>query len=226
MSNFWKEQRRKTVRAETNPMDRSTIFSIYNRRIKDTKATLQPSTFNIEPGSPENPSRSLIEPASWWREIDPEQPLLEIPVGSVVLAESIVRDYCSGLLGYKPKIAMPGIFYLPGDISLIKLKTEYKNALDNAIKMQRAWYKELVNIADIGWSRTNGNPLAINDDMRQAAQELGMTNKDWMIDHQTVEQVRCIACGQLRNPAYPICQHCKAIADPVRAKELGLTFVA
>jgi hypothetical protein len=89
---------------------------------------------------------------------------------------------------------------------------------------QKKWFLELVRIADILWSRSNGNPLSISDDARLACKELNIQNKPWLGDMQTAELVRCIACGNLRNPQFPICQTCKAIADPEMAKKLNLTF--
>jgi len=60
-----------------------------------------------------------------------------------------------------------------------------------------------------------------------AARELGQhETKDWMKHHHMVEMVRCKACGALKNPLYPVCQTCKAVDDPERAKALGLTFAS
>jgi uncharacterized OB-fold protein len=59
--------------------------------------------------------------------------------------------------------------------------------------------------------------------MRLAAKEMNL-QKDWMKDFKMVDTVRCKACGSLRNPQFPVCPTCKAIDDPAKAKELGLTF--
>jgi hypothetical protein len=223
--NIIKEQRRSTRRAQTNPMDVSTIFSIYNKKIApEIKPTLQPGVFHLPQGTPEEPGRILIEPSSWWREIDLEQPLLEIPVGSLVVAESVVKDYAGSLLGCVMPDRMPGLFYIPGNVSVAELKDKYKSALIKAIVAQNNWYDELIRIADIGWARSNGNPLVISDDMRMAANERHKLNKGWMVESNSVELIPCVACGQLRNPLYPICQHCKNVVDPDKAKTLGLKF--
>lgn len=215
---------RRTVRAPINPMDKSTVVSILPKRILENKITLQPGVFEILPGSIEKPSILVIGTSSWWREVDIDQPLLEIPVSSVQIAHSIVTDYCNGLLGCNMSDLMPGIFYLPGEFTREKVKAEHAALLKNAETKQRAWYKELIRIADILWARTNGNPLSISDDARLACRELNITNKPWLGDIQTMELIRCIACGSLRNPAFPICQSCHAIVDKEKAKELGLTF--
>lgn len=215
---------RRTIRAPINPMDKSTVASILPKRIVERKATCQPGTFELNPGTFENPSVLVVGPSSWWREVDENQPLLEIPVSSIQIADSIVRDYANGLLACNMADQMPGLFYIPGEFTVEKLKKEHTALLLSAQAKQKKWFLELVRIADILWSRSNGNPLSISDDARLACRELNITNKPWLGDAQQAELVRCIACGSLRNAHFPICQTCKAIADPELAKKLGLTF--
>jgi hypothetical protein len=216
---------RRTMRAAVNPLDKSTVVSILPKRILETKITIQPGVFELPAGSAEKPAILVVGSSSWWREVDIDQPLLEIPVSSIQVADSIVKDYCNGLLACNMTDMMPGIFYVPGEITVAKLKTDHAPLLAKAIATQRKWYYELIRIADILWSRTNGNPLSISDDARLACKELNISNKPWLGDLQSMELIRCIACGALRNPLFPICGACKAIADPAKAKELGLTFV-
>jgi hypothetical protein len=78
-------------------------------------------------------------------------------------------------------------------------------------------------MSDVDWSRTNGNPLAISEIARLAAQYLKL-QKPWMQDFQAFQLDACPACGQLTNLKYPVCKHCKAIVNPERAKELNLQF--
>jgi hypothetical protein len=213
---------RRMVRAPTNPMDVSTVVSIYPREIVDTKCTLQPSTYIVPAGTIERPGILKVTPASWWKEIDENQPILEIPVYSVQVAESIVQDYCRSLLGATPN-AMPGIFYVPGEFDAVSIKLKYSSALKTAEEKQRRWYLALVELADVMWSRTNGNPISISDLQRMAARELTMTNKDWLKNYQMVDMVRCFACGSLRNPEFPVCAACKVI-DPNHPKAKDLKF--
>jgi len=215
---------RRTIRAPVNPMDKSTVVSILPKRISERKATISPGFFELAPGTFENPSVLVIGPSSWWREVDENQPLLEIPVSSIQIADAIVRDYSNGLLACNMADQMPGLFYIPDAYTVERLKKEHLPLLQRARDNQKKWFLELVRIADILWSRSNGNPLSISDDARLACKELNITQKPWLGDLQTAELVRCIACGSLRNSQFPICQTCKAIADPVKAKELGITF--
>lgn len=216
---------RRTIRAPVNPLDKSTIVSILPKPIAERKPTIQPGFFELKPGTFEHPSILVVGTSSWWREIDENQPLLEIPVSSVQVADSIVRDYCNGLLACNMADQMPGLFYLPGEFTVERVKKDFTPLLISARDKQKKWYMELIRIADILWSRSNGNPLSISDDARLACKELNIQNKPWLGDMQAMELVRCIACGSLRNPAYPICQSCHAIVDKEKAKELGLTFV-
>ena len=173
--------RRRTIRGPVNPMDKTTIVSIYPYEIDEVKNTISPGRFIIPAGSYDNPSVVVVGPSSWWREIDEEQPLLEIPVSSIQIADSIIKDYCNGILGCNMADAMPGLFYIPGSFNLTDVRKSYKHELDAALVRQRNWYLMLVKLADSLWARSNGNPLAISDSMRNAAKELNL-EKDWMKD--------------------------------------------
>lgn len=199
--------RRRTVRAPVNPLDKCTIVSIYPKEVVQVNSTIFPSKFIIAPGSYEFPQTLVVGPSSWWKEIDEEQPLLEIPVSSIMVAESIVKDYFYSMIGVNPNDAMPGAFFIPGEVGLAKIKTEYKPLLDKALLMQRKWYSILVKVADSLWARSNGNPLVIPDEARLAVNELGM-EREWTKHTNVVEMTRCVECGTLRNPQFPVCPNC------------------
>lgn len=215
---------RRTIRAPVNPMDKCTVVSIYPKSICEKKHTIQPGIFEIEPGTYEKPTILVVGPSSWWKELDENQPLLEIPQSSIQIADSIVKDYINGIYGCDMGNLVPGLFYIPGEWTVARIKVERKIELDEANRKQRNWFNFLVKAADAMWARSNGNPLAITDDMRLAARELNHINKEWLRDAEVAELVRCRACGSLKNPLYPVCANCKAIDDPAKAKELGLVF--
>jgi hypothetical protein len=211
---------RRTIRGPVNPLDKSTIVSIFPKEIEERKPTIQPGIFKIPAGSYENPAILVVGPSSWWRDIDEEQPLLEIPVSSIQIADSVVKDYCNGILACNMDTHMPGMFYVPGSqqdskgvvdhkATLEWIKKNFKAELDAAKVRQNNWYSLLLRLADSLWARSNGNPLAIADDMRLAAKELQQEGKkDWMKDFQMVDMVRCKACGTLKNPQFPVCAAC------------------
>lgn len=205
----FQDLRRRTVRAPVNPIDKATVVSIIPKLIEERKVTIEPGFFQLQPGSPDMPSCLVVGPSSWWREIDEEQPLLEIPVSSIQVADSIVKDYCNGVLACNMGDSMPGLFYVAGAHDLHSIKKEYSSTLDVTIKKQKVYYSNLVKLADSLWARSQGNPLTINDDMRLAARELNLgSTKDWMKDFTMISMVRCKACGSLKNPEFPICASC------------------
>lgn len=218
------EVNRRTIRGPVNPLDKSTIVSIYPKDITETKPTITPGIFNILSGSFENPSILVVGPSSWWKEVDEHQPLLEIPISSIQIANAFVMDYCNGVYGCDMANAMPGIFYIPGELNINDIKTKYKTELTRAQQKQKNFYSTLIKIADSLWARSNGNPLAISDDMRMAARELGVTTKDWLKDFQAVGMTQCYACGSLKRPDFPVCATCHAI-DPLHPKAKEIKFV-
>jgi len=215
---------RRLIRAPVNPLDKSTVVSILPKKISERKFTIQPGIFEIEPGTPDKPAVLVVGPSSWWREVDDSQPMLEIPVSSIQVADSIVRDYCVGLLACNMEDMKPGIFYIPGEWNVERIKKEHILILQSEERKQRKWLAELIRIADILWARSQGNPLSISEDARLACKILNIQNKPWQGDQVAMELVRCVACGALRNPLFPICGTCKAIVDKDLAKKLDLTF--
>jgi hypothetical protein len=209
---------------QVNELDKTTIFSIFPMDVKEYKITVFPGFFHIPAGTPEAPSNLVIGSSSWWKEITESNQILEIPQHSILMAESIVTDWASGMLGYERGNAQPGIFFIPGNLTVTEARKLHAERFKRAEEMQRRWYLNLVNLADVMWSRSSMNPMAISEHMRLAARELKLDDKDWLANYQAVALVKCIACGSPRNPAYPICPTCKAVADPEKAKTLNLKF--
>ena len=215
---------RQTIRGPVNPLDKTTIVSILPKRIDEEKPTITPSRYVVEPGSPESPSTLIVGPASWWRELDPEQPLLEIPVSSIQVADSVITDYCNGLLGCDMNEVRPGLFIIPGEHKVETILKDYKPLLEKAKVRQTAFFKVLVKLADVLWARTNGNPLAISDDMRLACSLLQIKDKPWLQSFNSVQLVNCPACGHLRNDTFPVCSNCKAVTNKEQFAKLGFAF--
>jgi len=213
---------RRLIRQPVNDLDKCTIISIYPKDIKEeVKHTIEPGRFKLPSGRYENPGRLVVGPSSWWREIDEYQPILEIPVSSLQVANSVINDYMNGLLECDVS-AGPGLFYVIGEIQIDLTDAKLKKLIDDAKARQDRWYYRLVQMADILWARTQGNPLSICDDMRLAAQEIGLKDKPWLKDFNTLEMIACRACGALRNPLFPVCQACNRIVDIELAKKLGI----
>lgn len=214
---------RRTVRAPVNASDKSTIVSIYPRAITEVKHTIEPGVFNIPPGSYDKPATLVVGPSSWWKELEADQPLLEIPQYSNVVADSVVKDYCNGLLGCNMGDAMPGLFYVEGKFGPLDIIMKYKDRLEEATRKQKNWYMILCQMADALWATSQGNPRTISEIMRIAAKDLGFDDKPWIKDFQLAAMVRCEGCGGLKDPRYPICPSCKMI-DQSHPKAKDIKF--
>lgn len=225
MSGLLTALNRRTIRGPINPMDKSTVVSIYPKRIKFTNITLMPRQWVLEAGSVENPAVLVVGPASWWKETNPNEDPIEIVQGSVIIANSLVNDYCNGIHECDLETSMPGLFWVPGPFTAETIKKEHKALLESAIAKQTNYYRRLLGQADALWARSNGNPLVVNDEMRLAAKVLGAQDKDWMHDHQAVGMTRCFACGEFKNPEFPICKHCRSI-DPNHPKAKDIKLAA
>lgn len=211
-------------RTPASTLDIYTIVSIYPRPIKEDKtgSGLDPGYFYIAPGSLEHPSILHVGSSVYWNRYSAEMEPAEVTVPAILMAESIISDWYKGMIGFKDKEAHPGVFFVEGKKTVEQIKKDHQQELKAADILQRRWYENLVIEADSIWARTNGNPIAIPTDAKRAAEGLGLKNKPWMQDFNTLQMVSCINCGNLRNPAYPSCPSCRVVVDKDLFKKLGL----
>lgn len=202
--------KRRLIRAAKNPLDKCTLVSIYPKDIEEYKPTIEPGRFCISAGTYDNPSTLIVGSSSWWKDTDADQPMLEMQRSSIEIVNSIITDYSNSMLGFSGD-SMPGLFFILGEHDVKDIKTNYKKKLDETKAKQDNWFRILVKLADSLWSRTNQNPLAIWEDMRLAARSLNLNDKAWLKDYQIAELVRCMACGGLKDPKYPVCPSCKNV---------------
>ncbi len=210
-----------------NPMDVSTIVSIVprkeNKPIEIIKHTLTPGVFKVPSGSYENPGILHVGSSYWLRDIDPKQPFIQVTSHSIIIAESIVKDYTGAVFG-RTADAKPGMFHVNGKLTAAEIKTQHKDKLDKAKTQQENWFKNLVKAADAMYARTNGNPLSIGDNEILAAQSLGITDRPWLMIHKHYEKLPCKACGQYNNASIIVCPNCKVILDEKAFAAAGLKF--
>jgi hypothetical protein len=214
----------RVVRQEVNELDKSTVVSIFPKEVNEHKPTISPGYFHISPGSLKNPQILVVGSSSWWRELDETMPYLEIVNNSIQVARSVVNDYCSGILGSDMVESMPGLFFVKGEVTLLELQDKkYAAQFKDAERKQTNMFKVLIRLADIAWSRSNGNPLTISDDMRIAATELNL-DKPWNKDAAMLERIACKACGTMITSDIIICPNCKVVLNPSRFKEMSMEF--
>jgi len=214
------------MRAPVNPLDKATIISIYPDAIISINPTIFPGTFTI-PGATLDDFNILVVGTSYWvKEMPDDQPYLEMVVPATEVARSIIEDWGNNVLGIGENRS-PGLFYIPGEFNKTTIKThpDFAVKLGTAKSRQKNWMLELVSIADKFWVRTNGQPAAIPDTCKMAARYLNINEKEWLNKNEAIsELVKCVACGSLRNNAYPVCPTCKAVVDVEKAKLLKVQF--
>jgi hypothetical protein len=216
----------KIQRAPVNPLDKATIISIYPEEVVSINHTIFPGKFII-PGAADGDFNILVVGTSYWvKEMPEDQPYLEMVVPATEVARSIIEDWSNGILAIGENRA-PGLFYLPGDFNktTIQLLPEFKVKMGTIRSRQKNWFLELISLADKFWVRTNGQPAAIPDTCKMAAKMLNIEEKPWLSKNEAIaELIRCVACGSLRNSAYPVCPTCKAVVDVEKAKSLKIQF--
>lgn len=215
-----------------NPLDKTTIVSVYPREIVDTKPTLFPSRFVIPPARDGGFVLKIIEGASYFipSQIENQAPT-EVQVNSMMLAESILHDSIPSM-NLVTNVCRPGVFALPGIWNNTTVLTyvhpdgrNFNELLIQAREWQQNYWSAVMNEADYFWASTNGNPKSIPEDAKLAARILGIEKtKPWMNNVIASELVNCKACGEMINPTFPVCKFCHAITDEKRAKELNIQF--
>lgn len=214
-----------------NPMDKTTIVSIYPREVVDIKPTLFPARFVIPAAPIDSFSLFIVEGASYFIPSQiAKQPPTEVQVNSMMLAESILRDSIPSM-NLVSATHRPGIFAIPGEYNRITILKythadgrKFQDLLEAAKEWQQAYWTDIMNEADYFWSSSNGNPKAIPDDAKLAAKILGMEKtKPWMNNVVASELTNCVACGEMINPKFPVCKFCNRVIDQKKYDELGLS---
>lgn len=202
--------------------DVHTIVSIFPKRIKEIKVTLDPGEFTIPAGSLEEPGVLHVYSSVHWRTMGADMEPAEVTTPSVIIADSIIKDYVNSLIEIKVGTSGPGLFYVEGKKTPEEIKKNHQNLLKAAEERQKRWFTSLVLMADSLWARSGGNPVAVPTDCKLAAEYLGLKTKPYLQDFNTLQMITCVNCGSMRNPKYPTCPSCHQVVDQKLFKELGL----
>lgn len=229
------ENRATIHRATKNPLDKSTIVSIYPRDIDINNFTLFPGKFKFPAAKAGDFTLLTIGSSSCFREMQDSPDTLEIVVGSMDVAGGLIKDWSDGYLECDMDTKRPGLFFIPGDFNKVSIQkwvnpTDPLDTFQKRLEIAKEWQKNLflalVNLADKFWVAGGGNPAAVPQLSRMAAEYLGIEAKEWLKNYQAIDLIKCVACGSMRNPDYPVCPNCKAVIDPEKAKSLKLIFAA
>jgi len=196
----------------------STIVSLLPFTLCELKPGLNPNEYIINPARGMTPGLTII-PNDVYYLVNPD-PLadakdvrqIKVPVPSIELAQAIITDYISALLGATPPDAQPGLIACKGDFTDPKeLSKVFMKELMVARVAQNRWFQNLVDIADDLWAKTR-SPISISDLQREAANQLGL-KRDWLSPLAPELQVKCPFCQNPINPGAIKCVTCHEILD-------------
>lgn len=207
--------------------DCSTIVSIVPVIIDDSKPGLIPSQYIIPAvKDPTNDFEILnIFRARFPVYLDENRPALVVPAPSDTVAESICRDYKVAVSYYEPGVAEPGLFWLRGYMSKETVAMSHSDELAEARRLQIAWFKRLVEVAEDDWSRYHLRRV-ISTIQRIAANFLGH-EAEWTNIKDPIAAPRMVLCKFCKAEIHPdsvICRYCTGVLNIDAAKRLG--FIA
>lgn len=138
------------------------------------------------------------------------------------VSKAIVNDYNIAQLE-ADTTAHPAVFWIFGKISATALLTDekYKDTIAEAKQRQNKWFMRLIKRADDDWNKYKQHRM-ITDIQRYAAQNMGMTNKEWFHSPEPEEFVKCPACRSMVEITSAICHNCKFVVNKERAIKLGI----
>lgn len=175
--------------------DKVTIVSVVPFQIgPEVKPHVYPGEFTI-PEAPENGIAVLVVGPSFANRYIGNDETIKDYQPARKMAESVVFDYKRSKVGYKMdergNEIMPGLFIVDGEHTPESIEKAFPKELESARRMQKLWFRELVQIADDSWAREHQHKL-ITDEMRYAARALNLT-REWDID--VLEANDLIACA-------------------------------
>ena len=210
------------IRSPKNPLDLATIISAFPKSIYEKNHTIYPGVFQIPAAADGDVEVLTLGSSSWFRQVNPDEPAIEVTIPATEVARSVVDDYIVGLLGIADN-AKPALFYAPGRFNKLEAKTKFAAEIKAALELQRNWFMNLIKIADSLWVRTNGQPSSISEDARLGARILNL-DKEWMKDSTAASLIKCVACGYMVQDQYPVCPNCKVVLNKKKFDELKLQF--
>lgn len=199
-------------------LDKSTVVSIFPQLIREEKPGIFPGRFEIAPSNGE-PSLLVVGQSIHYVDVGEDRPQLTINTRSADIARSIVDDFIAAQIAVTPE-ARPGLAWVPNALTLQEVKTKHAPLLSRLKVLQKAWYLELVKMADDDWQRYHKH-VVISDIERLAAVDLGYTDRDWLIVTEQLASSRCPACGTSIATSVVVCPSCRCIIDKKRYEELA-----
>jgi hypothetical protein len=203
--------------------DISTVISMLPYPLNERKPGLVPGVFEIPYCPPNEIVLFNVERCQHSVYLDHNRPRLIVPDPSDLVARSIVEDHKCAMICYEHGIAEPGLGWVWGEYlntpdGKRSLVNDHAPLLKTMTGLQVEWYKRLLQMADDDWARYHQHKF-VTQLQRTAAEVLGQTNRDWMIEHKIEEALsKCKLCFAQVHPEACICPTCHGILDMERYK--------
>lgn len=200
-------------------MDSASVISIVPIAINERKPML-PAEFRFLPARVEEPFILLlgkgindIYVGEGRGHYGPDRSVIRVPIDAEVVAESIVTDWVDVQYGIMKPHAVPGLFWMPGEVTIEQLIGSEE--LQRADHYQLNWFKNLVKLADDDWNKYRQHKT-ISDIQRYAAGFLKL-ERPWLLDTEIVQAMsECPSCFEKVNPRAIVCSHCRFVLDKPR----------
>jgi len=182
----------------------------------DRKPGLIPGSFQIPAAVKGGYSLTVIPDCVEVQSIPLREQALRTTLSGEVVAEAVVADYIVSCMGasntpnFDGSLALPGIFWLPGEVTAVALEKEHKARLITALNNTKAWFQRLIVLADDEWSKNHQRKFIL--DLQRVACNYLNLSREWNADTLIVNSSNCPSCGTSVG-AVVVCPTCKFILD-------------
>ena len=196
----------------------ATVVNLMPFTLAESKPGLYPGNYLIPAAPKDDISVYHVEDAHFFVYLDENRGSMKVPVPAERVAQSIVEDFRAAKIFVVPGEAEPGLFFLPGKLSVQDIKSKFSERLSEYRAIQKKWFEMLVAQADDDWSRYRQHRM-ISDTQRFAAKTLGL-EREWNITTIVENISKCPACTMNVPSSAVVCSSCQCILKPEEYKKL------
>ena len=162
----------------------ATVISVFPFKIIERKPGLVPPEFHFPAAAKGDFVIMHIGLCGAYLFIDSDRGSVKITEFADTVAESIVRDFTTSMLGYDGPNCSPGIFWVPGKLTKDEIILNYHEKMAEVDKGQYNWFVNIIRMADDAWNKGKSH-AQINDMQRYAAKHLNL-KRDWVIEYVSI----------------------------------------
>ena len=200
---------------------KATIVSLLPRALNERKPGLSPSRFNIEAAAENDFNILVVNNISYHMQSINDGQLVNVPVPADEVANSFCNDFIHSQLATSDEpYAIPGLFWVEGELTKKKIESEWAEKLASISDAQNNWFRNLIASAEDEWSRYHQHRM-ISDIQRLAAKRMNY-EAEWTMVSQTIAPKRCPACQTtIMHQEAIICSTCRCVLDMNKYKSMA-----